>query len=66
MSDMEAPMGIDTDARAFNYYRHAVEKHWDPHEIDLATDREAIAGSTTAASRDSSARSRCSALARTP
>lgn len=31
MSD--ASMQIDTDARTFRYYRHAVEKHWDPHEI---------------------------------
>jgi ribonucleoside-diphosphate reductase beta chain len=42
MANTEPPMHIDTDARTFRYYRHAVEKHWDPHDIDLATDREAI------------------------
>ena len=43
MSQTEPPMHIDTDARTFRYYRHAVEKHWDPHDIDLTTDREAMA-----------------------
>ncbi|UPM44120.1 ribonucleotide-diphosphate reductase subunit beta [Halocatena salina] len=42
MSDIP-PMQIDTDARPFRYYRHAVEKHWDPHEIDLTVDRDGIA-----------------------
>ncbi|EMA51093.1 ribonucleotide-diphosphate reductase subunit beta [Halococcus thailandensis] len=43
MSGTEPSMQIDTDARTYRYYRHAVEKHWDPHEIDLAADREALA-----------------------
>jgi ribonucleoside-diphosphate reductase beta chain len=43
MSKTEPPMHIDTDARTFRYYRHAVEKHWDPHEVDLTADREAMA-----------------------
>ena len=38
----DAPMNIDTDAQMFTFYRHAVEKHWDPHEIDLGEDREAL------------------------
>ncbi|WP_247001896.1 ribonucleotide-diphosphate reductase subunit beta [Halosolutus gelatinilyticus] len=33
---------IDRDRRSFRYYRNAVERHWDPHEIDLEPDREAI------------------------
>jgi ribonucleoside-diphosphate reductase beta chain len=44
MASTDAPMHIDTDAQSFRYYRHAVEKHWDPHDIDLDTDREEIAG----------------------
>ncbi len=43
MSKTEPPMHIDTDARTFRYYRHAVEKHWDPHDIDLTADRAAMA-----------------------
>jgi ribonucleoside-diphosphate reductase beta chain len=43
MATTDAPMHIDTDAQTFNYYRHAVEKHWDPHDIDLGADREALA-----------------------
>jgi len=31
---------IDTDARSYRYYRNAVERHWDPAEIDLETDCE--------------------------
>ncbi|MFC4438670.1 MULTISPECIES: ribonucleotide-diphosphate reductase subunit beta [Natrialbaceae] len=33
---------LDHDRRSFRYYRNAVERHWDPHEIDLEPDREAI------------------------
>jgi len=40
MTTTDAPMQIDTDAQTFRYYRHAVEKHWDPHDIDLDADRE--------------------------
>lgn len=43
MANTDAPMQIDTDAQTFRYYRHAVEKHWDPHDIDLDADRENIA-----------------------
>ena len=42
MATTDAPMQIDTDAQMFKYYRHAVEKHWDPHNIDLDDDREAL------------------------
>ncbi|WP_306052203.1 ferritin family protein [Natronococcus wangiae] len=43
MSTDRAQSGLDHDRRSFRYYRHAVERHWDPHEIDLEPDREAIA-----------------------
>ncbi|WP_265108004.1 ribonucleotide-diphosphate reductase subunit beta [Halosolutus halophilus] len=33
---------LDHDRRSFRYYRNAVERHWDPHEIDLEADRAAI------------------------
>lgn len=42
MATTDASMQIDTDAQTFRYYRHAVEKHWDPHDIDLDADREAL------------------------
>ena len=31
---------MDRDSRSNRYYRNAVERHWDPHDIDLETDRE--------------------------
>ncbi len=34
---------LDRDRRSFRYYRNAVERHWDPHDVDLSRDREAIA-----------------------
>lgn len=30
--------GLDRDSRPFRYYRDAVERHWDPADIDLAGD----------------------------
>lgn len=33
-------MQLNTTIRPHNYYRNAVEKHWDPHEIDLEADRK--------------------------
>ncbi|ADB63756.1 Ribonucleotide reductase beta subunit-like protein (plasmid) [Haloterrigena turkmenica DSM 5511] len=33
-------MRLDSSTRSHRYYRNAVEKHWDPHEIDLEADRE--------------------------
>ena len=35
-------LSLDHDARGYRYYRNAVERHWDPAEIDLAADRERI------------------------
>ena len=31
---------MDRESRANRYYRNAVERHWDPHEIDLEADIE--------------------------
>ena len=31
---------MDRDSRSNRYYRNAVERHWDPGDIDLETDRE--------------------------
>lgn len=31
------------DVKGYRYYRNAVERHWDPHEIDLSRDTENIA-----------------------
>ncbi|MXV63870.1 ribonucleoside-diphosphate reductase [Natronorubrum sp. JWXQ-INN-674] len=36
-------MQLETASQPHNYYRNAVEKHWDPHEIDLEDDLDGIA-----------------------
>ncbi len=41
---MPTELSLDTDEQSYRYYRHAVENHWDPAEIDLSADREAIGG----------------------
>ncbi|MDY7081381.1 MAG: hypothetical protein SXQ77_02990, partial [Halobacteria archaeon] len=33
---------IDHSAKGFRYYRNAVERHWNPHEIELEADRKAL------------------------
>ncbi|MDS0478491.1 ribonucleotide-diphosphate reductase subunit beta [Natrinema sp. 1APR25-10V2] len=43
MATNEPAMQLETGIRSHNYYRNAVEKHWDPHEIDLEADREGAA-----------------------
>ncbi len=43
MATNEPAMQLETGTRSHNYYRNAVEKHWDPHEIDLEADREGAA-----------------------
>ncbi|ELY67308.1 ribonucleotide-diphosphate reductase subunit beta [Natrinema versiforme] len=42
-SDDQPPLQLETTVRSYNYYRNAVEKHWDPHEVDLEADREGVA-----------------------
>jgi len=39
---MASQTGPDPEARSHRYYRNAVERHWDPATIDLATDRERV------------------------
>jgi ribonucleoside-diphosphate reductase beta chain len=34
------PLQLDRESTGTRYYRNAVERHWDPFEIDLASDRE--------------------------
>ncbi len=34
---------LDRNGRAYRYYRNAVERHWDPADIDLGEDRERLA-----------------------
>lgn len=40
---MEYRDHIDTRTKGYRYYRNAVERHWDPHDIPLETDRERVA-----------------------
>lgn len=35
-------LNLDASSRGYRYFRNAVERHWDPHDIDLSEDREAI------------------------
>ncbi|PSP81440.1 ribonucleoside-diphosphate reductase [Halobacteriales archaeon QS_1_68_20] len=39
---------IDRDARGYRYYRNAVERHWDPADVDLGADAEALAAADPA------------------
>ncbi|THE63525.1 ribonucleoside-diphosphate reductase [Salinadaptatus halalkaliphilus] len=36
-------MQLDDERRSHRYYRNAVERHWDPHDIDLEADLEGVA-----------------------
>ncbi|WP_336359212.1 ribonucleoside-diphosphate reductase [Haladaptatus sp. ZSTT2] len=40
--DSTQPALLDREARSFRYYRNAVSRHWDPSDIDLIADREAL------------------------
>ncbi|PSP41089.1 ribonucleoside-diphosphate reductase, partial [Halobacteriales archaeon QH_10_70_21] len=40
--DTTRQLQLDRESRGTRYYRNAVERHWDPHDIDLETDREAL------------------------
>lgn len=37
---MEAEPQLDLGERSYRYYRNAVERHWDPHEIGIEQDRK--------------------------
>ncbi|CAI50624.1 probable ribonucleoside-diphosphate reductase beta subunit [Natronomonas pharaonis DSM 2160] len=38
--DSTRQLPLDRESRGMRYYRNAVERHWDPHDIELDTDRE--------------------------
>ncbi|WP_435195180.1 ribonucleotide-diphosphate reductase subunit beta [Natronomonas sp. EA1] len=39
---------LSRDARSFRYYRNAVERHWDPQDVDLTSDAARLDVLTTA------------------
>ncbi len=40
--DSTRQLQLDRESRGTRYYRNAVERHWDPFEIDLDPDRDAL------------------------
>ena len=40
--DSARALQLDRESRGTRYYRNAIERHWDPHDIDLETDRERL------------------------
>jgi ribonucleoside-diphosphate reductase beta chain len=40
--DSTRHLQLDRESRGTRYYRNAVERHWDPFDIDLEADREAL------------------------
>ncbi|MBX0323344.1 ribonucleoside-diphosphate reductase [Halomicroarcula sp. F13] len=42
MTDDRFRLAVDRDARSFRYYRNAVERHWDPADVDLDGDRDPL------------------------
>ena len=40
--DVNRQAQLDEEEKGYRYYRNAVERHWDPQDIDLSTDRENI------------------------
>jgi len=43
MEQTRDAMGLDEDASSFRYYRNAVERHWDPADVDLSADVDRVA-----------------------
>jgi ribonucleoside-diphosphate reductase beta chain len=41
-ADSTPQLQLDRESRGTRYYRNAVERHWDPFDIDLETDRERL------------------------
>ena len=41
--DESRHLRLDRESKGTRYYRNAVERHWDPGEIDLTTDRANLA-----------------------
>lgn len=42
--DDEYRMHVDSERREFRYYRDAVDRHWDPADLDPASDTEKLVG----------------------
>jgi ribonucleoside-diphosphate reductase beta chain len=42
-TETQGTLQLDHDDRSFRYYRNAVERHWDPGDVDLSADAEALA-----------------------
>jgi ribonucleoside-diphosphate reductase beta chain len=40
--DSTRHLQLDAESRSNRYFRNAVERHWDPYEIDLDRDRERL------------------------
>ena len=40
--DSARALQLDRESRGTRYYRNAIERHWDPHDIELETDRERL------------------------
>jgi len=40
--DASRPTQLDEEEKGFRYYRNAVERHWDPRDVDLSVDRENV------------------------
>ena len=40
--DSGRALQLDRESRGTRYYRNAIERHWDPHDIELETDRERL------------------------
>ena len=40
--DVERQTQLDEEEKGYRYYRNAVERHWDPQDVDLSTDRENV------------------------
>jgi len=41
--DASRPAQLDHEEKGYRYYRNAVERHWDPADVDLSADRENVA-----------------------
>ncbi len=50
MTDGDRPrLTLNSGSRSYRYYRNAVERHWDPHGVDLGVDADRVAGLDEAA-----------------
>jgi len=41
-TEQERERQVDVDRQGYGYFRNAVERHWDPYEIDLSKDRARV------------------------